>query len=143
MSVQQVSVFIENKQGRLIVVTQCLADHNVNILALTASDTADYGILRLIVDQPDVACRALREANFTVSITEVLAVAAENKPGGLNRIFATLSDLNINIDYFYTFPGRTPGEAVNMIKTDWPEKAETALLAAGVTLLNSDQLLPG
>ena len=142
MSVKQVSVFIENKRGRLIAVTSCLAKKNVNIRAISASDTADYGILRLIVDQPDLAAQALKEAEFTVRVTGVIAVTAEDKPGGLNHVLEILRDHGINVDYIYAFFNQ-PVTTLNLIKVDQPEAAEAALQQAGVRLLTAAEVYGG
>lgn len=139
MSVKQVSVFIENKRGRLIAVTGCLAARNINIRAISASDTADYGILRLIVDDPELAAQTLKDAEFTVRVTEVLAVAAEDKPGGLNHVLEILRDSGFNVDYIYAFFGERAA-ALNIIKVDQPEAAEQALTKAGVRLLTPQEI---
>jgi len=138
MAIKQISVFIENKQGRLIAVTACLAEKNVNILALSAADTADYGILRLIVDQPRVALEALREAKFTVLETEVLGVATRDQPGGLNEALLVLEREGINVDYIYAFFGRG-SLARNIFKVDDIPAAEAALTKAGLKLLTPDE----
>ena len=135
MAVKQISVFLENKKGRLIAVTECLAKHHINIHALSAADTADFGILRLIVDQPDMALRVLREHDFTVLETEVLVVRVEDRPGGLNDILKILIRADINVDYIYAFYNMDQATALNIIKVDDMAAATAALAEAGVSLL--------
>ncbi len=138
MAIKQISVFIENKQGRLIAVTSCLAQNQVNILALSAADTADYGILRLIVDQPDLALAALKEAKFMVLETEVLGVATKDQPGGLNEALQVLEQEGINVDYIYAFFGHGSA-ARNIFKVDDIPAAEAALTKAGLHLLTAEE----
>ena len=137
MAVKQISVFVENKQGRLLKVTQCLAEHGVNIHALSAADTADFGILRLIVDKAEVAQQALKEAGFTVIINEVLVIKVADRPGGLNEALQVLTADGCNVDYIYAFYNSDQATALNIIKVDDMEKAAAALQKAGVMLLEN------
>ena len=101
MTINQISVFLENKSGRLADVTKVLADAQINIRAMTIADTADFGILRLIVNDVDSACKAFEKNGFTVRITKVLGIEIEDKPGGLHAIMETFKNNNINIEYLY------------------------------------------
>ena len=103
MKVKQVSVFLENKTGRLNEVAQILGDAEINISAFTVADTSDFGVLRLIVDQPDKAFRILREKLFSVRINDVLLVNSTNNPGALSRLLNILSKEGIFIEYLYAF----------------------------------------
>ena len=103
MKVQQVSVFLENKSGRLKEVAQILGDADINISAFTVADTSDFGVLRLIVDKPEEAFRILKEQNFSVRTTDVLLVNSSNKPGALSHLLNILSDEGIFIEYLYAF----------------------------------------
>ena len=85
MSIRQISVFLENKKGRMLAVTRCLCENNINIRALSLADTTDFGILRLIVDQPDLAIKALKNSGFTVRDTDVIAIEIPDSPGSLNH----------------------------------------------------------
>jgi len=109
MKVEQISVFLENKAGRLAEVTQTLAVNNINLRALSLADTTDFGILRLIVDDSEKAKTVLKDKGFTVGKTNVVAVEVEDKPGGLNYILETLGNNGINVEYMYAFvmPGTT------------------------------------
>jgi len=140
MSVKQISVFIENKQGRLIAVTSCLAENQVDIRALSVADTSDFGILRLIVDHPTRAYNALKEAGFTVRETEVLALEVEDVPGGLNAGLLALEQAGINVEYIYAFCSAKVGKALNILKVDKMEQAIQALRVAGLRPLSGEEL---
>ena len=99
MQVEQISIFIENKSGRLAEVTRVLGSQGINIRALSLADTSDFGILRLIVDKTDQAKAALKEQGFTVSKTEVVAVEVPDQPGGLYSILKVLEDARANVEY--------------------------------------------
>lgn len=103
MTIQQLSILLENKPGCLCEVTDVLANSGVNIRALSLADTTDFGILRIIVDKPDVARAALRENGCTVSLTEVLAIGVEDKPGGLTKVLHFLQQAGVDVDYMYAF----------------------------------------
>ena len=103
MKVEQISIFLENKAGRTAEVTGVLAAANVNILALSLADTSDFGILRLIVDDLEKAKTVLKDADFTVGITSVVAVEVPHAPGGLNSILQLLGKQGINVEYMYAF----------------------------------------
>ncbi|MCL1905654.1 MAG: amino acid-binding protein [Clostridiales bacterium] len=140
MNVKQISVFIENKKGRLIAVTTCLAENEVNIRALSVADTSDFGILRLIVDHPNRACRALKEAGFTVRETDVLALEVADAPGGINAGLTILEQAGINVDYVYAFLGANKGKALNILKVDKMEEAARVLSAAGLRLPDGEEI---
>jgi hypothetical protein len=103
MIVKQVSVFLENKSGRLNEVTQILGDAKINISAFTIADTSDFGILRLIVSEPEKAHEALKENNFSVQITNVILVKSPNHPGGLANMLKVLYSEEVFIEYMYAF----------------------------------------
>lgn len=102
MKVQQLSVFIENKAGRVSEVTDILGEAEVNIRGFSVSDTAEFGILRLIVDKPEVGMDALRKAGFTVKENEVICIDLPDKPGGLASVLKVVSDAGVNIEYVYS-----------------------------------------
>src|SRR3974377_1387822 len=105
MKVKQISVFLENKSGRLAGVTKALGDNNINIRALSIADTTDFGILRLIVSDPEKAVNILKAEDFTVSETSIIAVQIPDNPGGLAGILQILDGSKINIEYMYAFVG--------------------------------------
>ncbi len=102
MNVKQLSVFIENKAGRVSEVTDVLGRAGVNIRGFSVSDTADYGIVRLVVDDPDAGNRALREAGFTVKESDVIGIELPDRPGGLASVLKLVSDAGVNIEYVYS-----------------------------------------
>lgn len=108
---KQISVFLENKAGRLASVTRTLGDADINIRALSIADTSDFGILRVIVNDPDKAYQVLKEAGFTVSETEVVAVQVPDSPGGLATVLEQMSEDNLNIEYLYAFLGTSGNDA--------------------------------
>ena len=137
MLIQQISVFIENQPGRLTEVADILSKSNVDITALSLADTSDFGILRLIVDKPDVALISLRESGFIVKSTEVLAVAMEDQPGGLASVLNTINHAGIFIEYMYAFVGKQDGKAVVVMRVSDLDRAIAALKNDSKTLVNA------
>lgn len=140
MKVEQISIFLENKSGRLAEVSKTLAENTINIRALSLADTADFGILRLIVDDLDKTIRVLKENGFTVGRNEVLAVVVPDRPGGLSGILGALQGKTINVEYMYAFVRKSDGDAVLIFRFDEIEKAVEVLLAAGTKILNSEDM---
>lgn len=140
MKVEQISIFIENKSGRLAEVTHALGDAGVNILALSLADTNDFGILRLIVDQTDLAKTTLKQKGFTVNKTDVVAVEVPDRPSGLYSILAILDQGQVNVEYMYAFVERQGGNAVIIFRFDNPEEAIQVLLSAGVNVLLGERV---
>jgi hypothetical protein len=140
-AVQQVSVFLENKTGRLADVTRTLARAGINIGALSIADTTDFGILRFLCSNPHLAASVLREAGFSVGETEVLAVQVPHHPGGLGRVLEALEPLDLNIDYLYAFRGREAEAAtiVLHVENGREQEAVTTLAAAGFSLLTPEE----
>lgn len=135
------SVFVENTTGRLADITQILADHNIDLMASTIAEAVDYGILRCIVAEPEEAAKVLKAKGFSASVTEVLAVSLENKPGGFNQVLKVLADAKISVGYIYSTIKSQEGEAVIMMKVADPQKAVEVLQANGVKLLSMGDLL--
>ena len=140
MKVSQLSVFIENKSGRLADVMRTLADNSVNIRALSIADTIDYGLLRLIVNEPASARSVLTDAGFAVASTEVLAIEVPDKPGGLAGIIDILAGSGINIEYMYAFVGTTGENAIVIFRIEKVNEAITILQSKGVRILTGDEL---
>lgn len=115
---KQVSVFLENKSGRLAEVCQALGRAQINIRALCIADTSDFGILRLIVDRPDDAVEVLQSAGFSVGSTGVLALRVPDRPGGLGQVLNLLQTEGINVEYMYAFFITIAGDAVVLFKVD-------------------------
>ena len=127
----QISVFVENKKGRLAAITDILAQNDVDISALSLADTSDFGILRLIVDKPDVAQKVLTEEGVTVKITDVIAVVMDDAPGGVASALRVISDNDISIEYMYACVGKTTGKALMVIRTEDTQRAEKILCDNG------------
>jgi hypothetical protein len=140
MNVEQISIFIENKSGRLAEVTKILGNVGVNIRALSLADTSDFGILRLIVNDREKAQATLKELGFTVSKTEVVAVEVPDQPGGLASILEVLDRDAINVEYMYAFVERCGANAVIIFRFDETQKAITALQANGFNILDGERL---
>lgn len=128
MNVPQISVFVENRPGRLAYLLQILAEAEVNIRALSVADSADFGIVRLIVDDPKGAIDAIHAAGMTGRITSVLRVEVPDVPGALERdVVEALAEAGVNIEYMYAYGGRLSETAIIILKVDNLEKAEQAL----------------
>lgn len=140
MKVEQISIFIENKSGRLAEVSGVLGDAGVNIRALSLADTSDFGILRLIVNDTDKAFKVLREQNFTVNITEVIGVEVPDSPGGLSSILQILDKNNVNVEYMYAFVERSGDNAVIIFRFDNVDEAITVLTNNKIKIIESKKL---
>jgi len=135
MQVEQISVFLENRAGRLAEITRVLGEAEVSIRALSLADSSDFGILRLIVNDNNKAKAALKERGFTVSITNVVAVEVEDRPGGLNQILEILSRENINVEYMYAFVQYSGENALIIFRFDDIDAAVKILLDNNIKVL--------
>lgn len=129
--VRQISVFLENKRGRLSEVTKILKEHDIDIIALSLADTTNFGILRMIVDKHELAVEAMRNSGFTVSTTEVLVAEVPDRPGGLHEVLEVLKDNDISIEYAYSFIRRPSESALILFKVEDPLEASNILKKAG------------
>ena len=118
MIIKQLSIFLENVSGRLAEVTKLLAKNNINLRAMTIADTADFGILRLVVDKPEEALAALTQAGFTAKVTDVLAVEVEDRPGGLSKVMEIFQKNKVNIEYLYVSLVKNKEKAVVIFKVE-------------------------
>jgi hypothetical protein len=139
MKVKQISIFLENKKGRLLEVLNTLAKAKINIRALSIADTSDFGILRLIVPTPDKAKQVLEKNKFRVNETEVIAVGVPDKPGGLASILRVMNDANLNVEYLYAFK-KTGMQAVVFIRTEDINAGIKALQKAKITVLPAKEV---
>lgn len=137
---KQISVFLENKAGRLSHVTRVLGEASINIRALSIADTSDFGILRIIVSDPDKAYKILKEAGFTVSETEVIAVQVPDSPGGLATVLEQMSEASLNIEYLYAFLGTSENDALVIFKVEDFAKARETFIERGIKFLDERQL---
>jgi hypothetical protein len=140
MLVEQIAVFLENKSGRLAEITTVLAENDVNIRALSVADTADFGILRLIVDKVETAKTVLKDNGFTVGKTHVIAVEVEDKTGGLAKVLRSLHKEDINVEYMYAFVNKTAENAVLIFRFEKMDKAIETLQKDGFTILSREQI---
>ncbi len=141
MKIKQISLFLENTSGRLVDALSLLSEANVNIRALSLSDTSDFGILRLIVNNVDKAHQILAEKHYTVLKSDVVAVEVEDRPGALVDILKILKNAGINVEYTYAFVERSADRAILIFRFDDMEKGIQALKGENVTLLSSEQVL--
>lgn len=138
--IKQISVFVENKKGRLYSLTKALADSGIDIKALSIADTAKFGILRMIVGDPQKAIKIVKEANFTASETEVVGVEVEDRPGGLTAALCIFKDNDIAVEYLYSFLEASADHAMIIFKVDDAAKAAGALASAGFKLLTQEMI---
>lgn len=141
MKIKQLSVFLENKRGRLYEALKALADSNINIRALSIADTSEFGILRMIVTDPEKAKEILEKNEFTVKLTNVITMAVKDKPGGLAEALKYLYDANINIEYIYAFVEKSGEKAVVVLRTENLDKTISILQESNIKLLTWDDVL--
>ncbi len=140
MRVEQIAVFLENKSGRLAEITAILAENGINIRALSVADTADFGILRLIVDKVEMAEKVLRANGFTVGKTNVIAVEVPDRTGGLATVLKSINEANLNVEYMYAFVNKTGENAVLIFRFEDMDRAIESLLKDGFTILKSQEI---
>jgi hypothetical protein len=140
MSVKQISVFLENKKGRLAEVTRILAKERINIRALSLADTADFGVLRIIVNDPERCLSVLKGASFVAQVTEVMAVEVQDSPGGLSRILEVLDGENVNVEYMYAYVEKSRDNAIVICKIDDRRRALDVFSKYGITSIEGDSL---
>ena len=138
MYIKQLSVFVENKDGRLADITSIIAKAGVDIRALSIADTTDFGILRLIVNKPDVAEKALKDAGLTVSLTNVIAVGIPDRPGGIAETLTAIANKEVGVEYMYEYVARNSDHAYFVMRVADNDKAIAALQANGFELLSED-----
>ena len=140
---RQISVFLENKKGRLAIATKLLGDRGIDLVALSIADTTDFGIMRCLVDRPDEAIAVLSENGFTASTTEVLAVQVPDVPGGLAHVLQIIDDAGINVEYLYSFV-RTPNDnALILFRVDDTELCQKIFAENGIVTLTDEQVYGG
>jgi len=140
MAIKQLSIFVENREGTLVNVTDAIASAQVDIRAMSVADTNDFGIFRLIVTDYDKAKAALEEANCFVSITEVVGVAVDDEPGALAKVVKLLAENNINIEYMYAFITISKKFAYIVLRVADNEAAEKILTENGVKLVSEEDI---
>ncbi|MBR6563147.1 MAG: ACT domain-containing protein [Clostridia bacterium] len=140
MYIKQLSVFVENKDGRLAEITTIIANAGIDIRALSIADTTDFGILRLVVDKPYEAEKALKDAGLTVSLTDVIAVGIPDRPGGFAETISSVADKDVGVEYMYAFISRDHDRAYLIMRVADNEKAISALKSHGCDILDGDSV---
>ena len=140
MLVKQVSIFVENKEGKIADVLKILAKENINISALSLADTTNFGILRLIVDDPKKAKNILQMEDMIVKINEILAVGINDQPGGLAKVLDILAKGKVAIEYMYAFTGHNNDNATVVFKTNDLEKAYDCLKINNIPLISAEDI---
>ena len=135
MALKQLTVFVENKQGTVVSVTDILANNQINIRALSIAETEGFGILRLIVDNETAAEKVLAEEGYLIKITDVVGVKIGDAPGKLSYVLKTLNDAGINMEYLYAFMARTEKHAYVVLRVENNAEAEAALENAGLHII--------
>ena len=135
MSIKQLTVFVENRQGTMVSITETLAKHNVNIRALSIAETEDFGILRLIVNDEETAVKILSEEGYLIKITDVIGVKIGDAPGKLSAALGVLDKAGINLEYLYAFMSRTEKHAYVVLRVEDNNAAEQELENAGFHLI--------
>lgn len=140
MTIKQISVFVENKPGMLAELADVLNNNGINMRALSLAETKDFGIIRLILDDPFNAIRVLKDCGYICSITKVVAIAISNNPGSLGRVMKVLGDNEINVEYTYAFTAGVKDKACMILRVGDNEKAIDALSKNGIKPLCQDDL---
>lgn len=140
MTIQQISVFLENRAGRLAEITEILANAGVNLRAIHIAETLDYGVLRMIADDTKTASTILSEQGFLVSVTPVVAVAVDDAPGSLNRVMDVITKADVDVSYMYSSFGVNDGVAYMIFRVEPPEKLVSALNQAGIHVAEPAEL---
>ena len=140
MSLKQLTVFVENKQGAIVDITDALAKNNVDLRALSIADTKDFGILRLIVNDNELAIKLLEEKGYLIKAIDVIGVKIGDEPGELTSALSVLDKANINVEYLYAFMARTEKHAYVVLRVEDNSLAQTALVNAGFKLVSEQDI---
>ncbi len=140
MIVEQISVFVENKKGRLNEIAEVLAKNNVDISALSLADTEEYGVVRMIVNNPYLAKEVLKENGVIAKVTSVLAVAIDDAPGGFYRALSTLAEKDISVKYMYASMSHEKGKAIMILSVDDLDKAEEIIKSSSASVAEPSEI---
>lgn len=136
MAIKQLTVFVQNKKGTVVSVTEILANNNINLRALSIAETQDFGILRLIVNDETAAEKVLRENGYLIKVIDVVGVKIGDEPGKLTAALGVLDRANVNVEYLYAFMARTEKHAYVVLRVEDNEEAEEILASAGFKLIS-------
>ena len=140
MSIKQLSVFLENRPGKLFELTKLLAERRIDMRALSIAETTDFGIARIIVDDADKAARVLQEEQFIAQFSDVLAFAVPDEPGGLHNLLGEFNAAQVNIEYMYAFLGGEPGRAYMIFRVTDTAASEKKLTERGLMSLSLSEI---
>ncbi|MGI6406756.1 MAG: ACT domain-containing protein [Syntrophaceticus sp.] len=140
MPVKQITVFLENKCGRLASVAKVIGEEGINIRAFSVADTTDFGILRLIVSDPERTYDVLQKAQYTVRLTDVIAAQISDHPGGLAQVLSLMEEAGINIEYLYAFVAQVSGDALVVFRVENSKVAEQLMLGKGIKVLSGEEV---
>jgi len=140
MAIKQLTVFVENKQGTVVSVTDTLAKHNINLRALSIAETQDFGILRLIVNDEEAAEKVLTDAGYLIKVIDVVGVKIGDEPGELSKALSVVDKAGINVEYLYAFMARTEKHAYVVLRVENEQVAQDALQAAGFRLITDQDV---
>ncbi len=140
MSIQQISVFLENRAGQLAEITKVLADNNIDLRAISIAESTDYGVLRMIVDEPQRAKTILLDSGYIMSVTPVLAVAVPDAPGGLAPVLALLAEGKIDIEYMYSLFTHVENKAYMVFRVSDEAKFKALLDSHGIQTCTAEEL---
>lgn len=141
MKLRQISVFLENKKGRLYEVCKLLGQNKINIRALTIAETEDFGVLRIVVDRPEFALQVLKSNGFISRFSEIVGVEVEDKPGGLAEILKVLADNDINVEYMYGFLEKSGDKALLVFRFEDPDTAIDVLIKNNIKVLKKEDVV--
>lgn len=140
MFIKQLSIFVENKFGRLEAIVDALSKANINLRALSLAEAENYGVLRVIVDDADAAKKALNDVGVIAKVTDVVAVYLDDRSGGLASVLAVLKNAEISVEYMYAFLGRTEGKALMVLKADDEAKTEKVLAENNIPMVSQEEI---
>jgi hypothetical protein len=140
MKLIQISIFLENRKGRLYEVCSLLGKNKINIRALTVAESEEFGILRIVVDKPEAAAQILKRNGFVASLTDIVAVEVDDRPGGLASILKIFSQSNINVEYMYGFVEKKSDRALLVFRFDEPDKAIVLLKKNKITVVGKKDI---
>ena len=140
MTIDQISVFVENRQGKLLEVIETLSGDGIDLRAMCLADTSSFGILRLIVDKPVRALRALEGAGYVVQVSKVIPVAIDDEPGGLAKALRILDDNGISLEYTYAFVGHKAKKAYVIFRVEDNDRAIEVLTSNGIKLVSPEEM---
>ena len=140
MTIDQLSVFVENKPGKLVEAAETLSSAGIDMRAMSLADASDFGILRIIVDKPNLALKTMQDAGYLVQMSKVLPVSLSDEPGSLGKVLRTLADAGIDVLYLYAFVAHKPGSAYVIIRVEDNERAEAVLTENGISLVSSEEM---